>query len=87
MMRNGNTNWYLKIERVDNGWWVYDDEFKHAFEDNENEEYISNEGYDLYSLVRVLWHIAEYYGREYNDHNEYNIRIGIEDKDGKLIDI
>lgn len=76
--------WKLEVRKVSNGYIL-----KGKFSDSEVvtesliEEKIDN---DLNAMQQVLLNVMEYFGIYYSKHNDKNIRIIIEDKNGKEIE-
>ena len=77
--------WGIEIKKVNNGFIVEytGDKQPDVYETRHEDTKTGKE--DLTSIKYMLYDILEHFAIFYSDHNEYNIRIDIVDKNGKAI--
>ena len=76
------SNWDLYIERVGNGYIVTTDDYINVFQFKDD----MDEDDELQAHKDLLLHVLDHFGVYYNKHAKKNLRVIIEDQDGKEIE-
>jgi hypothetical protein len=86
-------NWECNIKKVQNGFILTRLDQEDMEDTVENKDYVFEykeditEDHDLEAVQRMLYELLEYFAIFYSKHNKKNIKIEIEENNGKLYNL